>query len=314
MSLEKEFRETPPRKIALITGASSGMGRHFALLISTEKETSPLSCNEIWLVARRESLLVSLKNEINTVTTQSGRIPEIKIFANDISGPGGALFIKSRLEEEYRLRPFTIGCLVNNAGFGTYGEFSQTDISRQMGMIDLNCTALTGITGFCIPYMQRGSRIIQIASLAAFLPLGNFAVYAACKSYVLSFSAALRAELRPRGIFVTAVCPGSVSTEFSLVASNGARHEVLHGKDAERVARHALKMSRKGKPYAICYASWRITAALSHFVPRALGAWYTYKFCKRPSNPIQHTKDGRSESTSGVSQADVITGKNKIEN
>ncbi|UKI56616.1 MAG: SDR family NAD(P)-dependent oxidoreductase [Treponema succinifaciens] len=128
---------------------------------------------------------------------------------------------------------FKINVLVNNAGFGTYGEFAKTDIMREMKMIDLDCTSLTGITGFAIPYMQKGSRIINVASLASFLPLGNFAVYGACKSYVLSFSVALAAELKHKGIKVTALCPGPVSTEFADVASRGARKKVRHGLSPE---------------------------------------------------------------------------------
>lgn len=268
------------------------MGRLFARFLASEEASSPLACDELWLVARRENLLLSLKSEIETGAPLSkNRVPEIKVFAQDIAGAEGALYIKSLLESENAARPLTIVCLINNAGFGTYGEFSQTSIPRQMEMIDLDCTALTGITGFCLPYMERGSRLIQVASLASFLPLGNFAVYAACKSYVLSFSAALRAELRPRGIYVTIVCPGSVSTEFSLVASNGARREVLHGKNAGRVVLHALKKARRGRAYAICYGQWRVTAALSRFVPRSLGAWYTYRFCKRPSNPAPQGRE-----------------------
>lgn len=108
--------------------------------------------------------------------------------------------------------------LVNCAGYGIMGEFSASNISEELGMIDVNCKALTQMTYLCIPYMKKNSRIIQLASSAAFLPQPNFAVYAATKSYVYSFSRALNQELRPKKIYVTAVCPGPVDTPFFDIA------------------------------------------------------------------------------------------------
>ncbi len=178
----------------------------------------------------------------------------------------------------------TISLLVNNAGFGTYGEFASTDTMREMQMIDLDCTTLTGITGFALPYMKKGSRIINTASLASFMPLGNFAVYGACKAYVLSFSVALAAELKPKGISVTALCPGPVSTEFADVASKGARKEVRHGLSPEKTVAHCLKASRRKKLYSMFAFKWKFKAIMSRFIGRYAGAWFTFKYCKRPSN------------------------------
>ena len=172
--------------------------------------------------------------------------------------------------------------LVNNAGFGTYGPFAETDIDREMQMIELNCTSLTGVCGIALPYLTKGSSIINTASLAAFLPLGNFAVYAATKAYALSFSIALAAELKDRGIQVCALCPGSVSTNFANVASNGKRKEVLHGKDPVKVVRHCLKANHRGKKTALWALKWRFTAFMSRFVGRYTGARYTYLYAKRP--------------------------------
>lgn len=98
------------------------------------------------------------------------------------------------------------------------GDFSKSNIGDELGMIDVNCKALTQMTYLCIPYMKKNSRIIQLASSAAFLPQPNFAVYAATKSYVYSFSRALNQELRTKGIYVTAVCPGPVDTPFFDIA------------------------------------------------------------------------------------------------
>lgn len=229
--------------------------------------------------------------------------PHVRAFALDISGKEGVARFKSLLEKEaaacagasanasasanaapseQNSPSLAVALLFNNAGFGTYGTFAETSVEREMEMIDLNCTALTGLCGVCLPYMTRGSVILNTSSLAAFLPLGNFAVYAATKSYVLSFSYALAAELKERGIHVCALCPGSVSTEFANVASNGARKEVLHGKSVEKVVRHAIASIEKKKHAALAFPKWRFTAFASRFVGRYLCAWYTYKFNKRP--------------------------------
>ena len=110
--------------------------------------------------------------------------------------------------------------LVNCAGYGVMGNFTKLNRKEELGMIDVNCKALTDMTYLCIPYMRKNSRIIQLASSAAFMPQPYFAVYAASKSYVYSFSRALSEELRSRRIYVTAVCPGPVDTPFFDIAEN----------------------------------------------------------------------------------------------
>lgn len=274
------------KKIIIVTGASSGMGFWFAKLLARESsEFEKFSSDELWIIARRKERLEELKSQIEKESSlKKTKFPEVKVFPIDISGIQGALKIKELLKNEEQKGSFKISVLVNNAGFGTYGEFAETDTMREMEMIDLDCTSLTGITGFSLPYMQSGSRIINVASLASFLPLGNFAVYGACKSYVLSFSVALAAELKHKGIKVTALCPGPVSTEFSNVASKGARKNVRHGLSPEKTVMDAIKSSRKGKLYSMRFFKWKFKAAASRFIGRYLGAWATYKFCKRPSN------------------------------
>lgn len=293
------------KKISIVTGASSGMGVCFARKLAEENAFFNTGVDEIWLIARREDKLKETASLIKTDyevfisskdagTKETRNIherkiwPEVKIFSLDLTGTEGALEFKKLLtaeEEETKDEGgFTISVLVNNAGFGTYGEFASTDTSREMQMIDVNCTALTGITGFALPYMTCGSRIIFTASLASFLPLGNFAVYGATKAYVLSFAVALAAELKPKGIKVTALCPGPVSTEFAYVASKGARKNVKHGLSPDKTVEHCLRASRKGKLYSMRFFKWRFKAAASRFVGRYIGAWFTFKFCKRPSN------------------------------
>ena len=261
------------KKIIVVTGASSGMGVCFARQLACEKP------DELWIVARRKDRLENLKKEIESEKSVKVRVVDI-----DVSGSEGARRFKAILDVERDSGDFEISVLVNNAGFGTYGEFADTDTDREMEMVDLNCTSLTGITGFALPYMKKGSRIINTASLASFLPLGNFAVYGASKAYVLSLSVALAAELKPRGISVTALCPGPVSTEFANVASKGAREKVRHGLSPEKTVEHAIKASRRGRLYSMRFFKWTIQAWASPYVNRYLGAWFTYKFCKRPSN------------------------------
>jgi short-subunit dehydrogenase len=117
------------------------------------------------------------------------------------------------------------------------------------------------------------------------MPLGNFAVYAATKAYVLNFSIALAAELKGRGIKVHALCPGSVSTEFAKVASNGARPEVKGGIPSRGVVEECLKRAFKGKQKSLYRLKWRLTAFMSRFVGRGLVADYTYRHMKRPRTP-----------------------------
>jgi len=269
------------KRIAVITGASSGMGAEFARQISVRT-----GIDELWLIARRQDRLEKLAAEL----TQPGR-PAARIFTADISGRQGTERFSAFLEAEKKADTvnggFCISLLVNNAGFGTYGTFESTSLDRELDMIDLDCTALTGICGKSLPYMQRGAILINTASLASFAPLGNFAVYGAAKAYVLSFTLALAAETAERGIKVCALCPGPVSTEFADVASNGARKAVLHGLPADKVVAKCLKDADRGRHTSVMAFKWKLKAFATRFAGRYTAAWVTYKFCKRPSNPVQ---------------------------
>ena len=273
------------RKITVITGASSGLGAEFArqLFELYENTLKPVP-REIWLIARSAENLNQTAEKIqssckNPPTENS---VQIKTFALNLAGTAGAGDFAALLQNEQKNGNFQIECLINNAGFGTYGPFDETPAEKEMLIIDLNCTALTGICGHALKYLTSGSKIINVSSLAAFMPLGNFAVYAATKAYVLSFSLALAAELRPKGIFVSALCPGSVSTNFANVASNGKRKEVLHGKDPVKVVRHCLKKAFRGKKIILTFAKWKFLAFASRFAGKYAIASLTYRFAKRP--------------------------------
>ena len=187
-------------KIAIVTGASSGIGKEFV----HQLEHFYKELDEIWVIARREDRLQELKSKTHTY---------VRIFVGDM---GEALIYKQVLNRLENQNP-DVRMLVNAAGFGKYGtveEIAEEDKDLQLKMIDLNCRGLTQMTTICLPYMSKGSRIINMASAAAFCPQSRFAVYAASKSYVLSFSRALNEELKEREIYATAVCPGPVKTEF----------------------------------------------------------------------------------------------------
>lgn len=190
-------------KIALITGASSGLGREFARQIPKLYR----KLDEIWLAARSTDKLNELAKELP--------LPA-RIFDGDLTRD----YIYDRIKKELERQSADIRMLVNAAGYGAIGDATDIDVPAQAGMIDLNCRALTKMTLLCIPYMSKGSRIIQMASAAAFAPQPGFAVYAATKSYVYSFARGLGGELKTRGIITTVVCPGPVDTAFFERAGN----------------------------------------------------------------------------------------------
>lgn len=224
--------------VILITGASSGIGREFAL----QMDAYFSNIDEFWLVARDYERLTKLSEQLKH---------KCRIFAGDITKSENLDLI----EDTLIIKNATVRILINCAGYGVMGTFSEQEPSAQLGMIRLNCEALTDITHRMIPYMRKGSRIIQLASSAAFLPQSDFAVYAATKSYVLSFSRALGEELRPVGIHVTAVCPGPVDTPFFDIAeANGSTLAIKKYAmvSAERVVSQALRDSYYKREMSVC--------------------------------------------------------------
>ena len=199
-------------RIAIVTGASSGMGREFARQIPRLYQ----NLDEIWLVARRTERLKELKEELP--------IP-VRIFDGDLERD----YIYEKIDRELFLTKSDIRMLVNSAGFGKVGSLKEAEQKE--------------------PYFSKGSRILNVASVAAFTPQPGFAVYAASKAYVYNFSRAIREEFRKDGISVTAVCPGPVRTEFFLrsgeLAGDSRKFVEAEAKD---VVRQALKdaVMRKG--------------------------------------------------------------------
>ena len=197
-------------KIALITGASSGIGREFALQIGKSRRV-----DEIWVVARREDRLRELAGRV--------QVP-VRALPWDMLSPSFLPALQKLLERE---RP-QIRFLVNCAGFGKFGNYREISQKDCRDMVELNCKALMSVTQMALPYLCRGSRILQMGSTSAFQPLPRMAVYAASKAFVVSYSRALALELRPRGITVTAVCPGWVDTDFFRVAKHSGNPSAVH--------------------------------------------------------------------------------------
>jgi len=189
------------KNIAIITGASSGLGLEFAKQIE-----KGFVLDEIWLIARNLNALESLG--------KSFKRAQAKCLAYDLS-------LKESIEkiaEELRKQNPNVRLLVNNAGFGKIGNFADLNKAEQLRMIDVNVLALTDLTQTTLPYMQKNSAILQVASTIGFVPSPYFAVYAATKAYVVNFSLALYYELKAKHIHVMAVCPGPVATNFFNVA------------------------------------------------------------------------------------------------
>lgn len=183
--------------IAIITGASSGLGSEFA----RQMDQMLGKTDEIWLLARSKDVLEELSHFLKHKT---------RAIAIDLTDEKALL----QFEEVLAIQNPRITVLVNCAGVGIHGVFSRQSKENIDAMINLNIVALTSMTRICLPYMKQGSKILQFSSGAAFVPQAAFAVYAASKAYVYSLSRALERELKDRGITVTAVCPGPVNTPF----------------------------------------------------------------------------------------------------
>ena len=183
-------------KIAIVTGASSGMGREFVRQLADYVQVE-----EIWAIARRQEALEALKSETP--------VP-VRPIVLDLLEKNSFDKIRTLLETE---QP-EVRLLVNAAGFGKFGAYHRTSIEDDCRMIDLNCKALLVMTRLCIPYMQPGSRILELDSLSAFQPVPYITTYGATKAFVLSYSRAMNRELKSRGIRVMAMNPGWVKTEF----------------------------------------------------------------------------------------------------
>lgn len=244
------------KKIAVITGASSGMGREAAVQLADQFGW----LDEIWLIARRKERLLRLRKELPCPS---------RIFELDLTKKEALSSLSSALAEENPRIVF----LVNAAGYGKIGRVGEVPLSEETGMPELNCTALTGVTHLALPYMGKNSRIIQFASAAAFLPQPGFAVYAATKAFVLSYSRALGEEVKKRGIYVTAVCPGPVKTEFFDIAQTTGKiplYKALTMADPKKAVRLAIRDSVMKKPVSVYGPLMKLFRLAAKALPHSL--------------------------------------------
>ena len=182
--------------IAIITGASSGMGAEFARQLKLQ-----WGVNDFWFVARREEKMAALRDELSV---------NAKIICADLTKIEGIDKLRMALEEE---KP-QVKYLINSAGFGNFGSFDQLPESEIADMIDLNVKALVLITHMVVPYMERGGRIVELGSGSCFTPLPYFNIYASSKAFVLHYTKGLNHEIKKYGLRATCFCPGWVETEF----------------------------------------------------------------------------------------------------
>lgn len=219
--------------IAIITGASSGIGAEFAKHYAKRVD-------EIWLVARRKERMISLGESLGV---------KYKVISADLCTKEGINTVRAALEEE---KP-KVKYLVNAAGFGDFGGFDEISEAKVEMMIDLNVKALVLITHMTIPYMERGGRIIQLGSGSCFTPLPYFNTYSSGKVFVLHYTKSLNYEIKKYGIRATCFCPGWVHTEF--LGNATAKADVTRPRDSaikpllncEKVVKGCVKASDKGR-------------------------------------------------------------------
>ena len=240
-------------KIAVITGASAGIGREFVRAVDREERF-----DEIWVIARRlerlEALAAECRNPIRPVVLDLADLKNVEEY-------------RALLERE---QP-EIGLLINAAGCGVFGPFAEKDLKKQLDSVALNSLALTAMCHVSLPYMREGARIVNMGSNSAWQPVPYQTVYGASKSYVLNFSRSLGRELKPRKIHVMCVCPGWIKTEFQQVAHHDDYiRYVDRWYGPEEVAAQALKDLKKGKIVSILGRPVRRQVRLVKFLPVSL--------------------------------------------
>lgn len=259
-------------KIAIVTGASSGIGEAFLRELVKTDGAFGRSFDQIWIIARRMDKLEALRNELGD------SVVPLKM---DLTAPEDIVILEDKLRSE---KP-KVDLLINCAGMGKRGTVFDNSLDALEKTVELNCNCLTKITRICLPYMtednpdyKNGPRILNIASSAAFLPQPGFSVYAASKSYVTSFSRALRVEVRKFNIGVTTVCPGPVKTEFLKKATDNKEGDftgirALCAADPVKLAKASLKAARKGRGMLVYKVSQKALHVASKIVPTSLILW-----------------------------------------
>ncbi len=240
-------------KTAIVTGASTGLGREFVRQLA---DVFPeVEC--YWLIARRadrlEELAASLPDK------------QVECLSMDLCDTMSFMALQEKLSAQ---QPEVV-LLVNNAGCGYLGNIGEVDTASQTRMIDLNLRALTAVTNITVPFMVPGGCILNVSSIASFCPNPRMTVYSSTKAYVSSFTVGLAEELKPKGITVTAVCPGPMKTEFldvGNITGNSKMFATLPYCDQVRVAGGALRAARAGRTIytpKLFYKFYRVLAKIT---------------------------------------------------
>lgn len=237
--------------IAIITGASSGIGREFAYQIDN------LDYDEIWLIARRYERLVEVKNNLKTKT---------KILALDLLEEESFLKIANELD----FSNDKVGLLVNAAGIGYNDYFENLSLEANKKTIDLNILAASQMIKVILPHMANNSLIINVASVAGFIPQPKFATYSASKAYLISLSRALDREFRDKKIHVATLCPNPVNTEFG--ANNNSGIKKYATEDINKLVAKTLKQA-KYKDIITVHPSSKFMLVISKFIPHSFIMW-----------------------------------------
>ena len=240
---------------AIITGASSGMGREFVKMAAARGDL-----DEIWVIARREDKLKELQKEV--------KVP-LHILPLDLLKAESYEHFQAELDS----RKPNVTFLVNASGFGRFARYDQIPLQDDLDMIDLNCKAMVNITKRTLPFMSKGAHIIQVDSLSAFQPVPYIGMYGATKAFVLSYARSLNVELKDRDIKVMAFCPGWVKTDFFDGAWAYSKDAVTYYNKlftAEEVVRVAMKDSAKGKDVCVPGFSVKMQVLACKLLPHSL--------------------------------------------
>lgn len=244
-------------KTAIITGASSGLGTEFVRQLKAQFP----DIDSYWLIARRADRLQALADTLPDI--------QVKPISLDLTDGAALETYQALLEQE---KP-QVALLIDCAGCGILGDFAESRLPEQLRMIDLNIRALTGVTYLTLPYMPQGGRIINISSIASFVPNARMTVYSASKAYVSFLSRGLHEELKPRGISVTAVCPGPMETEFlsvGRISGNSRTFDRLPYCDPKKVVKGALAASKARRAVYTPRGFYKFYRVLSGLVPHAI--------------------------------------------
>ncbi len=243
------------KNIAVITGATGGFGREFIKLLLKKEYI-----DEIWAIARNNDKLLNLINEFGS---------EIKVFSYDLSNLDCIKNFQTKLNDDIKIK-----YLINNAGYAKFCSYEDLNTDESLNMINLNVSSVVAMGLICIPYMSKGSRIINISSQSSFLPLPYLNIYSATKVFVRHYSRALNVELKNKNITVTTVCPGWMKTNLYDVARVNGAKKVISSFDGittpDKVAKKALDDADKGKALSIYGFFSNATHIAGKILPQSL--------------------------------------------